>query len=70
MISRKKRSNSTAKWKWGSNEEFTWGDRKSEKEIERGDLKWLVVGRSKSQQEIDTQIDRLAGEFQKKEIFE
>ena len=49
-----------------SNEELTGQIRKLNTEIERGDLKGLIVGRSESHQEIDTQIDRLAGGFRKK----
>ena len=44
--------------------------RKLKNAIERGDLKGFTIDRSKSQQEIDTQVDRLAGEFQVKESFE
>ena len=44
------------------------------KEIEdrnrKGKFEGLIIGRSKSQQEIDTQIDQLAEEFQRAEISE
>ena len=41
--------------------------KKLQKEIEKGEFEGLIIGRSKSQQEIDTQIDQLAEEFQKTE---
>ena len=42
--------------------------RKLKKEIEEGGFNGLIMGRSKSQQEIDTRIDRLGDEFRKREI--
>ena len=41
--------------------------RNLKKEIEKWEFEGLVVDLSKSQQGIDTQIDRLAGEFRKNE---
>ena len=45
--------------------------RKENKETEernwKGEFVWLVICRAISQQEIDTQLGQLAGEFQKKE---
>ena len=43
------------------------GIKKLKREIERGEFGGLIVDRSKSQQEIDTQTDRLSGEFRKTE---
>ena len=40
--------------------------RQLKKEIEKGEFKGLIIDRSKSQQEVETQIDRLSDEFQKK----
>ena len=40
---------------------------KQNKEIEKWEFGELIIGRSDSQQGIDTQIDRLAGEFRKNE---
>ena len=36
-------------------------------ELEKAGYKEFIIGRSKSQQEIDTQIGRIADEFQKNE---
>ena len=41
--------------------------KKLQKEIEKGEFKGPIIDRAKSQHEIDTQIDQLAGEFQKTE---
>ena len=41
--------------------------KKLKKEIDKGESEGLIIGRSKSQQEIDTRIDQLAAEFQKAE---
>ena len=41
--------------------------RKLKKEIEKGEFGGLIIDRAKSQQEIDTQIDRLADGFRTKE---
>ena len=40
------------------------------KEIEKWEREWLIVVRLKPQQGVETQIDRLADEFQKKESSE
>ena len=40
------------------------------KEVEEAEYKEFIIGRSKSHQEIDTQIDRIADEFQKNENSE
>ena len=48
------------------NDELAGEIRKFKKEIAIGEFKGFVVDRSKSQQEIETQIDRLADEFRKK----
>ena len=42
-------------------------NKKLKKEIEKGEFGGLIIGRSKSQQAIDTKIDQLAEEFQKAE---
>ena len=41
-------------------------NKKWKKEIEKGEFKGFIMGRSKSQKEIETRIGRLADEFQKK----
>ena len=46
------------------------GIKKLKTGIAKGDFGGLVVGRSKSQQEIDTRIDQLAEEFQKTKCSE
>ena len=38
-----------------------------ENEVEKGEFEGLSIDRSKSQQEIDTGVDQLDGEFQKAE---
>ena len=41
--------------------------KKMKNEIEKGELEGLIIDRSKSQQEIDAQIDQLGEEFRGEE---
>ena len=41
--------------------------RKLKREIEKGEFGGLIIDRSQAQQDVDTQIDRRGGEFEKKE---
>ena len=44
--------------------------KRTKTDLEKSEFKDFIIDRTKSQQEIDTQIDRLADEFQKDESSE
>ena len=49
-------------------EELNFRIKKLKKAIEKSDLKGLIIDRSRTQEEINTQINVSAGEFQKLEF--
>ena len=58
---------STSKGKEQEMENSQCKIKKLKKEIEKGEFGRLIICRSESQQDIDTQLDRWSGEFRKKE---
>ena len=61
----KEGGSSTSEGKGPEMENLKGGIKQLKTEIEIGEFEGLIIGRSKSQQEIDTQIEQLDEEFQK-----